>query len=118
MHPVFWIVLIVLINAGLMALAVAARRAVGPRKRLGRLLLACIALLVLSLPGGACFGFLQGRSAVGGEPIDPSQKARILGETISEAMNFSALGFLSFFPPTIVAVALYFRAPRNRNDAA
>ena len=36
----------------------------------------------------------QGFGAVGGESVDPSQKARILAEGISEAMNCTAFGLI------------------------
>jgi biopolymer transport protein ExbB/TolQ len=44
---------------------------------------------------GTIIGLIRAFSAVGGENIDPSQKARILAEGISEAMNCTAWGLLS-----------------------
>ena len=44
---------------------------------------------------GTIVGLIRAFSAVGGENIDPSQKARILAEGISEAMNCTAWGLLS-----------------------
>jgi biopolymer transport protein ExbB/TolQ len=44
---------------------------------------------------GTIVGLIKAFAAVGGESIDPSQKARILAEGISEAMNCTAWGLLS-----------------------
>ena len=44
---------------------------------------------------GTIIGLIRAFGAVGGEGIDPSQKARILAEGISEAMNCTAFGLLA-----------------------
>jgi hypothetical protein len=44
--------------------------------------------------GGSVSGVLRSMGAVSGDSGGPSQKARMLGEGISEAMNCGALGFL------------------------
>jgi biopolymer transport protein ExbB/TolQ len=44
---------------------------------------------------GTIVGLIKAFGAVGGESVDPSQKARILAEGISEAMNCTAWGLLS-----------------------
>jgi biopolymer transport protein ExbB/TolQ len=44
---------------------------------------------------GTIIGLIKAFGAVGGESVDPSQKARILAEGISEAMNCTAFGLLS-----------------------
>ncbi len=44
---------------------------------------------------GTIVGLIKAFGAVGGESVDPSQKARILAEGISEAMNCTAFGLLS-----------------------
>ncbi len=54
---------------------------------------------------GTLFGLAKAFGAVGGESIDPSQKARILAEGISEAMNCTGFGLLVFIP---CAIALFF----------
>lgn len=51
---------------------------------------------------GAIGGLVKAFGAVGGERIEPSQKARILAEGISDAMNYTALGFLV----VVTAIAL------------
>jgi biopolymer transport protein ExbB/TolQ len=44
---------------------------------------------------GTIIGLIKAFGAVGGESVDPSQKARILAEGISEAMNCTAFGLMS-----------------------
>lgn len=44
---------------------------------------------------GTIVGLMRAFGAVGGESVDPSQKARILAEGISEAMTCTAFGLLS-----------------------
>jgi biopolymer transport protein ExbB len=44
---------------------------------------------------GTIVGLIRAFGAVGGESVDPSQKARILAEGISEAMNCTAFGLIS-----------------------
>lgn len=44
---------------------------------------------------GTIVGLIKAFGAVGGESVDPSQKARILAEGIAEAMNCTAWGLLS-----------------------
>jgi biopolymer transport protein ExbB len=44
---------------------------------------------------GTIVGLIKAFGAVGGESVDPSQKARILAEGISEAMNCTAFGLMS-----------------------
>ncbi len=52
-------------------------------------------LAMLSGLFGTITGLIKAFGAVGGESVDPSQKARILAEGISEAMNCTAFGLLS-----------------------
>ena len=44
---------------------------------------------------GTIVGLIRAFGAVGGEAVDPSQKARILAEGISEAMNCTAFGLIA-----------------------
>jgi len=44
---------------------------------------------------GTIVGLIKAFGAVGGESVDPSQKARILAEGISEAINCTAFGLIS-----------------------
>jgi biopolymer transport protein ExbB/TolQ len=55
---------------------------------------------------GTAIGFVKGFGAVGGESVDPSQKARILAEWISEAMNCAALGLLVGLPSAVALIVL------------
>jgi len=52
-------------------------------------------LAMLSGLFGTITGLIKAFGAVGGESVDPSQKARILAEGISEAMNCTAFGLIS-----------------------
>ena len=52
-------------------------------------------LAMLSGLFGTIIGLIKAFGAVGGESIDPSQKARILAEGISEAMNCTAFGLMA-----------------------
>ena len=62
-------------------------------KRTGYLaLLANLAMLTGLL--GTVSGLIRSFGAVSGESVDPSQKARILAEGISEAMNCTAFGLI------------------------
>jgi biopolymer transport protein ExbB len=51
-------------------------------------------LAMLSGLFGTIAGLIKSFGAVGGESVDPSQKARILAEGISEAMNCTAFGLI------------------------
>jgi hypothetical protein len=62
---------------------------------------------------GASAGVLKGFGAVGGESRDPSQKARVLGEGIAEAMNWTAFGIVVWFPSTL-ALLLLTRSRKHR----
>lgn len=55
---------------------------------------------------GTLLGLVKALGAVGGESIDPAEKARGLAEGIAEAMNFTALGLAIGVPSTIVAALL------------
>jgi biopolymer transport protein ExbB/TolQ len=63
---------------------------------------------------GTFVGMVKVFGAVGGESVDPSQKARILAEGISEAMNCFAFGFAIWIPSAIVAFVL----TRDRKGSA
>jgi len=67
-----------------------------PRINARTALLALFAnLAMLSGLFGTIVGLIKAFGAVGGESVDPSQKARILAEGISEAMNCTAFGLIS-----------------------
>lgn len=78
------------------------------RKELGFAKLALVfvvSALVLFGALGTLAGLVSAFSAVGGESVDPSQKARILAEGIAQAMNCTAFGIL-FGVPSAIALAL------------
>lgn len=60
-------------------------------------------------------GLIRAFGAIGGESVDPSQKARILAEGISEAMNCTAGGLL-FALPAFIAVKLITRKRTPQSD--
>lgn len=56
------------------------------------LLESLIAVSMLVGAFGTLLGIVKAFGAVGGESVDPSQKARVLAEGIAEAMNCTAFG--------------------------
>ena len=79
-------------------------------KRTGYLaLLANLAMLSGLL--GTVSGLIKSFGAVSGESVDPSQKARILAEGISEAMNCTAFGLI------VAIIALVGVRRSQRQDA-
>jgi hypothetical protein len=113
-----WWVLIIGFNTGLIAYAFWLRRRERARTLLRRLVLACGATLLLSGVFGVIIGLRAAFGAVGGESFEPSQKARILAEGISEAMNCTAFGVVAFFLPTLVSLVLFLRARRQARTPA
>lgn len=55
---------------------------------------------------GTVMGALMALGATGGESVDPSQKARLLAEGISEAMNCTAFGLVLWIPSLTTALLL------------
>jgi hypothetical protein len=60
---------------------------------------------------GMLVGVIKAFGAVGGENVDPSLKARVLAEGISEAMNCTAFSVLIWL--SSLALFLFFR-PRKK----
>ena len=74
---------------------------------------ACTTLVAIALlTMGA--GVIKAFGALGGESVDPSQKARILAEGTSEAMNMIALATL-IATPVSIAILAYAGARRLRS---
>ena len=65
---------------------------------------------------GTVLGLVKAFGAVGGESADPSQKARILGEGIAEAMNCSAMGFAVWLPSVVVLTIVTRRQEASGKD--
>jgi biopolymer transport protein ExbB/TolQ len=53
---------------------------------------------------GVMLGTVRVFGAIGGQSVDPSQKARMLAEGISETMNSVAFGLLIWLPSTIIGL--------------
>jgi hypothetical protein len=68
---------------------------------------ACTTLVAIALLTMAA-GVIKAFGAIGGESVDPSQKARMLAEGISEGMNMIALATLVATPVSI-AILVYAR---------
>lgn len=79
------------------------RKELSPRTRI---LVAIVAPLAMAGAFGTGIGLVKAFGAVGGESVDPSQKARILAENISGAMNSAAFGIFVWFPSVVTLVVL------------
>jgi hypothetical protein len=64
----------------------------------------------------ACSGVVSSQAAVEGASVDPSQKARILAEGISETMNCTALGTILALIPIAWLLACTLRYHWLRKD--
>lgn len=109
---VWWLVL-ALINTALITTAIVLRQLPQARKKLKGFAIACGALLALSVSSGLYFGVRAGLTATDGEAVDPSQKARLLAQGISEAMNWTVFGLFGFLLPTAAAFVLFLAAPKR-----
>lgn len=105
-----WWLAVLALNAGLLACVLRLRRRPRARRSLRRFAIACGSLLLGSLLLGAWLGLRGVLPALDGELSDPAQKARALGEAISEAMNCSAFGLFGLLLPTLAAWVLCLRA--------
>lgn len=59
-------------------------------------------------------GLVKSFGAVGGQTADPSQKARVLGEGISEVMNCTASALVLWVPSAIVLALLTRKSATRR----
>ena len=71
-------------------------------------------LAVLGGGLGVAFGAIKAFGAIGGESVDPSQRAQILAEGISEAMNCAASGLVTGPLPIAALIAIAMRTKRAR----
>jgi biopolymer transport protein ExbB/TolQ len=62
---------------------------------------------------GTVIGIVKAFGAIGAESVDPSQKARMLAEAISEGMNMAGLGIIVWIPSVLVLLVLA-RKPAKR----
>jgi len=79
------------------------RTALSPRARTMAAIVAGAAMVGAL---GTLAGLLKAFGAVGGESVDPSQKARILAEGISEAINCTVFGIAIWLPSAIILSAM------------
>jgi len=66
---------------------------------------------------GTLVGLLKAFGALGGASVDPSQKARIIAEGISAALNCTAAGLLLWLP-SLIALTVLTRARRAGSESA
>lgn len=117
--PVVWITVIA---AAFVVLAIAAGVAVWIRwlwtqyPQSHRALVATLSATVVLTVLGQCAtvaGVVKAFGAVDGDSVDPSQKARVLAEGISEAMNCSVLGLLPLLAIPFVLLTFTWHYPRR-----
>jgi len=110
---IVWWLALALINTALITTAVVLRQLPRARQKLKGFAVACCTLLSLSVGAGLYFGVRAALTATGAEAVEPSQKARLLGEAISEAMNWTVFGLFGFLLPTAAAIVLFLAAPKR-----
>jgi hypothetical protein len=89
-------------------------REVESLQRLQRRAVVCAVVATCSSGLGILLGVVQASGAVGGVSVDPSQRARVLAEGISEAMNGAALGLVTGPLPVAALIAIVLRTRRQR----
>lgn len=108
------LIVLIALNAAGIAAALALRRSRRPRLLLGRLLAVLVTLLVVTGPLALGITLSGAFRAVEGDAIDPGQKARVLAEGISAAMNGLAFGVVAFLVPSALTLVLFLRTPQAR----
>jgi hypothetical protein len=88
----------------------------GRMRRVLRVVLIVYGLLFVPAVLGATVGLVKSFGAVGGESVEPSQKARVLAEGISEAMNGAVFAMLIAVAGGIV-FGVYRLVTRRRGGA-
>ena len=66
---------------------------------------------------GAILGLVRAYEAIGGESVDPTERARIVAEGISEVINCTAFALLVWVPSLVVAFVLT-RPKKPRSEKA
>jgi biopolymer transport protein ExbB/TolQ len=64
---------------------------------------------------GTMVGLVKVFGAVGGESVDPSQRARVLAEGTAEAMSWTIFGVIVWLP-SVIALAFAMRTRGARRD--
>jgi biopolymer transport protein ExbB/TolQ len=100
--------------AGVLVTTSLARRIWRDRKQASRAskLLASVIVVSAIFGVGTLVGLVKALSAVGGESIEPAQKARILGEGIAETMNSLAFALLVWVPSVVAVLVIARRRKR------
>ncbi len=109
---------LILALVGVVAMSLWSRRLWKRREELSRRTRTMAVIVAASAIVGALgtlVGLVKAFGAVGGESVDPSQKARMLGQGISEAMNCTAFGILIWLPSAIILSAMM-RKRRQRSE--
>jgi biopolymer transport protein ExbB/TolQ len=103
-----------LTNLAAIVLLLAALRTRLPERLelLQRRAVACAVIGTFGSGLAVLLGFVAAFGAIGGESVDPSQKARILAEGISEAMYCAAVGLLTAPLPIVALVGIAILARR------
>jgi hypothetical protein len=110
---VAWTLALLIVNGLAIAGALLARKNAREGFRLARLALVCATLLVATSVVLAGIGVHRASVAASAGAIDPTEKARILAEGISEAMNCAAFAVLALLVPGVVSFVLYRRATKE-----
>jgi hypothetical protein len=110
----WWFVLL-FVNVAAIAGAVLARRFERPRVgfQLARVALACATFLGGSGLVLGAVGVYRASTVIAGPAVDSSQKARVLAEAISEAMNCTTFGLIALLIPGTISLVLYRRAAKD-----
>ena len=85
---------------------------------LQRYAISCAVLATFGGGLGVLLGLISAFGAVGGESVDPSQKARILAEGISEAVNCAGVGLATGPLPMAALIVIAVRTRRQRRAGA
>jgi hypothetical protein len=112
---------VVVPNLLAVALLRLALRATSPRRlaSLQQRALACLVLLALGIGVGVAHAGLQAYGIFsGGSSVDPSQRARVLAESIASIMNYAALGMVATPLPLASAIVIFVRRRRLEREVA
>lgn len=74
------------------------------------------AVLSVAAVVGIAVGLWVASGAAKGERVDPSQKARVLAEGLSEGINWAALAFVLSLPVGVAVAARRWRAWKRRTS--
>jgi hypothetical protein len=108
-----WFAAALLPNGLALALLLAQRGASAEQLlRLQRRALICLVIAVLVTGAGVAFAVREVYRATHGDSVEPSQRASVLAQGISEAMNFIALGVVTTPLPFLAYMVVLLRRRR------